>query len=154
MDNKKELIVPAIENGTVIDHIPTNAVYQVIHILGVEKYEDEVLIGNYLESKKYGRKGIVKVKNKHFGKELLGLLALVAPTATVIEIKNFDVVNKFDVTVPDHIDDMIKCMNPSCITNSEKISTRFDVVDKENLKLKCHYCEKFTTKDNIKFITE
>ncbi len=56
--------------------------------------------------------------------------------------------------MPDHIDDMKKCMNPSCITNSEKISTRFDVVDKENLKLKCHYCEKFTTKDNIKFITE
>ncbi len=154
MENKKELVVPAIENGTVIDHIPTNATYQVIHILSLEKYEDEVLIGNYLESKKYGRKGIVKVKNKHFTKEQLGLLALVAPTATVIEIKNFDVVNKFDVTVPDHIDHMIKCVNPSCITNSEKIATRFDVVDKENLKLKCHYCEKFTTKDNIKFITE
>ncbi len=92
MDNKKELIVPAIENGTVIDNIPTNAGYQVIHILGVEKYEDEVLIGNYLESKKYGRKGIVKVKNKHFGKELLCLLALVAPTATVIDFKIFDVV--------------------------------------------------------------
>ncbi len=42
MENKKELVVPAIENGTVIDHIPTNAVYQVIHILGLEKYEDEV----------------------------------------------------------------------------------------------------------------
>ncbi len=154
MENKKELVVPAIENGTVIDHIPTSAVYQVIHILGLEKYEDEVLIGNYLESKKYGRKGIVKVKNKHFTKEQLDLIALVAPTATVIEIKDFDVVNKFDVTVPNHIDHMIKCVNPSCITNSEKIITRFDVVDKENLKLKCHYCEKFTTKDNIKFITE
>ncbi len=107
-----------------------------------------------MESNKYGRKGIVKVKNKHFTKEQLDLIALVAPTATVIEIKDFDVVNKFDVTVPNHIDHMIKCVNPSCITNSEKIITRFDVVDKENLMLKCHYCEKFTTKDNIKFITE
>lgn len=154
MENKKELVVPAIENGTVIDHLPTSATYKVIHILGLEKYEDEVLIGNYLESQKFTRKGIVKVKNKYFTKEQLGLIALVAPTATVIEIKNFDVVNKFNVIVPDHIDNMIKCVNPVCITNSEQIPTRFDVVDKENLKLKCHYCEKVTTKDSIHFIDE
>ncbi|MBR1644662.1 MAG: aspartate carbamoyltransferase regulatory subunit [Bacteroidales bacterium] len=152
MENKKELIVPAIENGTVIDHIPTTAVYQVIHILGLEKYDDEVLIGNYLQSEKYIRKGIVKVKNKHFSDEALSAIALVAPTATVISIKNYEVVKKTQVTIPDHIDNMIKCVNPVCITNHEKIMTRFDVVDKENLKLKCHYCEKFTTKETIRFI--
>ena len=62
METKKELIVPAIENGTVIDHIPTELVYQVIHILGLESYKDEVLIGNYLKSGKLGRKGIIKIK--------------------------------------------------------------------------------------------
>ena len=154
MENKKELVVPAIENGTVIDHIPTSATYQVIHILGLDKYEDHVLIGNYLESHKYTRKGIVKVKNKYFTEAELGIIALVAPTATVIEIRNFEVTKKCHVEIPDHIDNVIKCMNPVCITNSEKIATRFDVVDKENLKLKCHYCEKITDKDNIKFITE
>ena len=60
METKKELVVSAIENGTVIDHIPTEAVYQVIHILGLENYKDEVLIGNHLESGKLGRKGIIK----------------------------------------------------------------------------------------------
>ena len=64
MENKKELVVSAIDNGTVIDHIPTNAVYRVIHILGLENYEDEVLIGYNLESKKLGKKGIIKIKNK------------------------------------------------------------------------------------------
>ena len=142
MENKKELVVPAIENGTVIDHIPTCATYKVIHILGLDKYEDHVLIGNYLESHKYTRKGIIKVKNKYFTPQELGIIALVAPTATVIEIKNFEVVKKCHVEIPDHIDNVIKCMNPVCITNSEKIATRFDVVDKDNLKLKCHYCEK------------
>ena len=68
MESKKELVVSAIENGTVIDHIPTQAVYQVIHILGLEEYKDEVLIGNYLQSNKLGRKGIIKIKNKIFNK--------------------------------------------------------------------------------------
>lgn len=151
MENKKEILVPAIENGTVIDHIPTNATYQVIHLLKLDTYQDQVLIGNYLESKKYTRKGIIKVNNKYFTEEELGMIALVAPTATVIAIKNFEVIKKCPVEIPDRIDKMIKCMNPACITNSENIPTRFDVVDKHNLKLKCHYCEKFTDKETIKF---
>ncbi len=151
MDTKKEMVVPAIQNGTVIDHIPTTAVYQVIHLLGLEKYEDEVLIGNNLSSKKHIRKGIIKVKNRHFSKEEISMIALVAPMATIVNIKNYEVVEKLDAEIPDHIDGIIKCMNPMCITNHEVIPTKFDVVDKENLKLKCHYCEKFTTKEGLHF---
>ena len=81
MDTKKELVVSAIENGTVIDHIPTEAVYRVIRILGLEDYKDEVLIGNYLQSPKLGRKGIIKIKNKHFTKDEVSKVALVAPFA-------------------------------------------------------------------------
>ena len=151
MENKKELVVSAIENGTVIDHIPTNAVYQVIRILGLENYADEVLIGNFLTSEKYGRKGIIKVKNKKFDTNEINKIALVAPFASIITIENYEVVNKIQAEIPDHVDNIIKCMNPKCITNFEQIPTKFDVVDKENLKLKCHYCEKFTTKDTMKF---
>ena len=79
METKKELVVPAIENGTVIDHIPTESVYQVIHILGLENYKDEVIIGNHFQSGKLGRKGIIKIKNKHFTKEEVSKVALVAP---------------------------------------------------------------------------
>ena len=152
MEAKKELVVSAIENGTVIDHIPTDVVYQVIRILGLENYNDEVLIGNYLHSKKFGRKGIVKIKNKFFDKDEVNKIALVAPMASIITIRNYAVVEKIKAEIPDHIDHIIKFMNPKCITNYEQITTRFDVVDKENLKLRCHYCEKFTTKDTMKFI--
>lgn len=151
MDSKKELIVPRIENGTVIDHIPTNVVYQIVHILGLEKYDDEVLIGNYLTSQKFIRKGIVKVKNKYFSDEDLSKIALVAPMASIIVIKNYEVVDKHQAEIPDHINNFVKCMNPRCVTNHEAIPTKFDIIDKENLKLRCHYCEKFVTKDTIRF---
>ena len=89
MENKKEILVSAIENGTVIDHIPTESVYQVIRILGLEKYKDEVLIGNYLNSGKLGKKGIIKIKNKHFSVEEVSKIALVAPFATIIDIADY-----------------------------------------------------------------
>ena len=151
MEKRKELIVSAIENGTVIDHIPADKVFEVIKILGLDDTENPVYFGINLESKKYGRKGIIKIKNKHFTKDDTDKIALVAPYATIIDIQNYDVINKVEAEIPDHINNIIKCMNPKCITNFEQIPTQFDVVDKENLKLKCHYCEKFTTKENIKF---
>lgn len=152
METKKELVVPAIEKGTVIDHIPTESVYQVIHCLGLEDYKDEVLIGTYLQSGKLGRKGIIKIKNKHFTKDEVSKVALVAPSVTVITIDNYQVVEKFATEIPDSINNFIKCSNPKCITNFEDIPTQFEVVEKDPLKLRCHYCEKYTTKDAIRFI--
>ena len=70
--NKRELIVSAIENGTVIDHIPVNTVLMVLNILGLNNYEDEVLIGINLDSKKYGKKGIIKVRSKYFQQHEIG----------------------------------------------------------------------------------
>lgn len=152
MENKKEMVVSAIENGTVIDHIPTESVYQVIRILDLEGYKDEVLIGNYLDSNKLGKKGIIKIKNMHFTKEEVSKIALVAPFATMIDIQDYKVADKYRAEIPDHIENFVRCANPKCITNSEVVPTRFDVVDKENLKLRCHYCEKFTTKETMKFV--
>ena len=121
MENKKEMVVSAIENGTVIDHIPTESVYQVIRILGLEKYKDEVLIGNFLSSGKLGKKGIVKIKNKHFSVEEVSKIALVAPFATIIDIEDYKVVKKFNAEVPDHIENFVRCANPKCITNAEAV---------------------------------
>ena len=152
METKKEMVVSAIENGTVIDHLPTESVYQVIRILGLERYKDEVLIGNYLNSGKLGKKGIIKIKNKHFSKEEVSKIALVAPFATIINIADYKVVRKFNAEIPDHIGSFVRCANPKCITNAEAVPTQFDVVDKEPLKLRCHYCEKFTTPETMKFV--
>ena len=148
----KELKVSAIENGTVIDHIPANAVFQVIRILKLEEFENMILFATNLASKKYGKKGIVKVSNKFFKPEEVNRIALVAPHATMIEIRDFQVANKTIVEIPDQINGIVKCFNPNCITNDEQIAQNFKVIDKEDLRLKCHYCEKITVKNNMTFL--
>jgi aspartate carbamoyltransferase regulatory subunit len=151
-ETRKELKVSAIENGTVIDHIPCNSVFQVIKILNLNEFDNQIFLGTNLESQKYGKKGIIKVSNRFFKADEINKIALVAPTATLIVIKNFSVVEKKNVEIPDGIEKIVKCFNPNCITNNEAVPTKFTVIDKEELKLKCHYCEKITAKDNITFL--
>lgn len=148
----KELKVSAIENGTVIDHIPASALFQVIKMLKLDVFDQMVLFGTNLESKKFGSKGIIKVSNKFFKPEDLNKIALVAPHASIIEIRDFQVVKKTLVEIPDTISAIVKCFNPNCITNIETLNTRFTVVDKESIRLKCHYCEKITVKNNLQFV--
>lgn len=147
----RELKVSAIENGTVIDHIPSSAVFRVIRILGLEDFQNMVLFATNLESKKYGTKGMIKVSNKYFKPEELNKIALVAPHASIIEIHDFQVTKKMQVEIPDQVNGIVKCFNPNCITNVEEISPRFNVVDKEDLRIKCHYCEKITRKNSMEF---
>jgi aspartate carbamoyltransferase regulatory subunit len=148
----KQLVVSAIENGTVIDHIPTKSVFQVIHILNLDQVDNQLLFGTNLDSSKYGKKGIIKVNNKYFKPIEINKIALVAPSATLIVIKDFRVIEKKKVEIPDTIEKVVKCVNPNCITNIEKVSTRFKVIDKAESKLKCSYCEKITDKRNMVFI--
>ncbi len=150
-DSRKELIVSALENGTVIDHIPSKSVFQVIRILGLEKYNDQVLFATNLDSKRHGKKGVIKIKNKYFKIDEINKIALVAPSATLIVIKDFNIIEKKQVEVPDTVENIVKCFNPNCVTNNEAIPTKFTMIDKDELKLLCHYCEKTTAKDNIKF---
>lgn len=149
---KKELSVSAIENGTVIDHINPKSVFQIIRILDLFDLEHPIFLGTNLDSKKYSKKGIIKVSNKFFEKDEVDKIALVAPTATLIVIRDFRVVEKYPVSVPDQVDNIVKCFNPNCITNHEKVATHFTVIDKKELKLKCHYCEKITAEKNMAFL--
>lgn len=149
---RKELKVSAIENGTVIDHIPPESVFQVIHILGLSKVQNQIMVGTYLDSQKFGKKGIIKVSNKYFESEELNKIALVAPSATLIVIKDYTVVYKESVKIPDRVSKILKCINPNCLTNHENIPTKFYIIDKEDLKLQCHYCEKTTKKFEITFV--
>ena len=56
------------------------------------------------------------------------------------------------VEIPDEIVGIAKCVNPKCITNNEAVTTRFEVVSKSEVKLKCHYCEKITNRKNIEIL--
>ena len=64
--NKKERLVAAIENGTVIDHIPANKTFQVSSLLQLETLTTPVTIGYNYPSEKVGQKGIIKVSDKFF----------------------------------------------------------------------------------------
>ena len=151
---RKELIVSAISNGTVIDHIPPESVFQVIRILGLDQTENQVYFGTNLTSKKYGRKGIIKISDTFFPNDVINKIALVAPSATLIEIRDFEVIRKANVSIPEKIEKIAKCVNPNCITNKENVPTRFNVVYDEHgqLKLACHYCEKNTSRVNFVFV--
>jgi aspartate carbamoyltransferase regulatory subunit len=151
-ETRKELKVSAIENGTVIDHIPSKNVFQVIKILGLSDFDDQIFLGTNLDSQKYGKKGIIKVSNRYFKPDEINKIALVAPTATLIVINNFRVVEKKKVEIPHSIEKIVKCFNPNCITNNEAVSTKFTVIEKKALKLRCHYCEKITSGDTMSFL--
>ncbi len=153
MESKRtELKVSAIENGTVIDHIAHGKVLQVVKILGLEDFEDQIYLGANLESKKFGKKGIIKISNHFFEESDINRIALISPSATIIEIKDFVIVKKFNVRVPGLVQGIVKCINPKCITNQQKVETQFEVYTMDNrMRLKCHYCEKFTNQENFDF---
>lgn len=136
---KNEMLVAAIENGTVIDHIPSEKTYQVAQLLKLSELETPVTIGYNFRSKKLGTKGIIKVENKWFTDEEISRLSVVAPNIVLNIIKNFEVIEKKTVTTPDEIRGIVKCNNPKCITNNEPMPTHFHV---QNGILSCHYCEK------------
>lgn len=146
---KKELKVSAINNGTVIDHIPASNLYKVITILNLDKISNAMTYGSNLESKKLGSKAIIKISDKFFEDEEINKIALVAPQAKLNIIKDYQVVEKKVVEVPDKIIGIAKCVNPKCITNFEEVTTKFTVINKETVDLKCHYCEKITDQNHL-----
>jgi len=148
----KQLVVSAIKNGTVIDHVPANVLFNVVSILKLDKLETMLTFGNNLESKKFGKKGIIKLSEIFFKDEDINKIALVAPKAKLNIIRNYEVVEKKVVEVPDEIIGIVKCVNPKCITNNQPVTTRFYIISKEDLKLKCHYCEKITNRQNIEIL--
>ncbi|MDR0332346.1 MAG: aspartate carbamoyltransferase regulatory subunit [Dysgonamonadaceae bacterium] len=146
---RKELQVAALENGTAIDHIPSDKVFDVVSLLQLDRLSNPITIGGNLESKKMGTKGIIKIANKFFEEEEINRIALVAPNVNLNIIRDYEVAEKKDVTLPDTIIDIVKCNNPKCITNNEPMKTRFHVIDKEKVELQCHYCEIKIGKENI-----
>ncbi len=137
--NKKERLVAAIEQGTVIDHIPASKTYQVASLLGLFNFKTPVTIGFNYPSQKVGNKGIIKVSDKFFTDDEISRLSVVAPKVILNIIRDYEVVEKKTVETPDEIRGIVKCNNPKCITNNEPMQTYFHVADGI---LTCHYCEK------------
>ena len=141
----KELVVSALENGTVLDHIPAENVYKALDLLDLKDIESQITIGINLASKIYGKKGIIKIADKFFEDEELNKLALIAPKATVNIIRDFKVVEKKKLETPKEVIGIAKCKNPKCVTNHQPIKTRFTTIaNGEEISLLCHFCEKIS----------
>ena len=136
---KNEMLVAAIKNGTVIDHIPSEKTNHVANLLKLYELETPVTIGYNFRSKKLGKKGIIKVEDKFFTDDEISRLSVVAPKVILNIIHDYEVVEKKTVETPEEIRGIVKCNNPKCITNNEPMLTHFHV---SNGILKCHYCEK------------
>ena len=139
----KELVVSALENGTVLDHIPAENVYKALDLLNLKGIENQITIGINLASKVQGKKGIIKIEDKFFEDDELNKLALIAPEATVNIIRDFKVVEKKKLTMPSEVIGIARCRNPKCVTNHQPIQTRFATIkDGNKISLLCHFCEK------------
>lgn len=148
-EKRTELQVAALCNGTAIDHIPSSQVFKVVSLLGLENLKNRITIGNNLDSKKMGTKGIIKIEDKFFEEEEVNRIALVAPNVVLNIIRDYQVVEKRRISIPGVITDIVKCNNPKCITNNEPMPTRFEVLDDKEVELSCSYCELKIKKGDI-----
>jgi len=115
---------------------------EVIRILGITGREKRVMtIAINVPSKQLKVKDIVKIEGRALNSGEVNKIALVAPRATINIIRNYSVVEKLVVKLPRVIEDVIKCANPMCVSNSnEPVLARFYVEGEDPLLLRCHYC--------------
>ena len=153
MESKKELAVAALKHGTVIDHIPSDAVFKAVRVLGLEDTSHAVTVGMNLDSNRLGKKGIIKVSDIEYDNDTLNRIALIAPSAIVNVIRDYKVVEKHQVSLPDTIVGIVKCTNPKCITNNEPMKTKFDVIERSpDTIIRCRYCNHSVTGGDAKIL--
>ncbi|WP_028110987.1 aspartate carbamoyltransferase regulatory subunit [Ferrimonas futtsuensis] len=141
--SKNKLKVEAIAQGTVIDHIPAGMGVRILKFFQLTDKNERITVGLNLRSGDTYTKDLIKVENTVFTVEQANQLALFASEATINEINDFKVVNKYKVQLPDAISGVLRCPNSNCITCHESVATRFYVTEKHTgTTLKCHYCEK------------
>jgi len=138
-----KLRVTPIGNGTVIDHIPPGQALNVLRILGIDRTtEATISVLMNVSSRRSGKKDIVKVEDRELKEEEVNKISLIAPGATINIIRDQRVVEKYTVDMPDLIVGVVRCPNPSCISNtSEPIKSQILVKSKNPVILRCVYCE-------------
>ncbi len=149
--SRKTLRVSKIKNGTVIDHITGGHALDVIKILGITGRVDGVVtVAINVPSKKLDVKDMVKIEGRELKSEEVDKIALLAPHATINIIRNYKVVEKQRVKLPNIIRGIVKCANPACISNSkEPVQPTFYVESEEPLRLRCHYCGYIMEKQDV-----
>ncbi len=147
----KQIKVTALREGTVIDHLVAGTALKVLTVLGI-KFEGAVTIGLNLDSRKAGRKDIIKIEKREVTPEEVSRIALISPRASFSIIRDYQVVDKFTPTLPEQIENMIRCPNPSCVSTAPWMSTKFTVLRTDPIRVRCHYCERSLRKEEIELL--
>lgn len=146
MLQEKKLLVSAIKNGTVIDHIPAGQALKIIRVLNLAAHQKLVTVGLNLPSKLMGFKDLIKVAERELTPDEANQVAILAPHATINIIKNYQVAKKFKVQIPEKIERLLICPNPKCITNHEPMKSVFEIKTRgKEIITRCQYCEKVFT---------
>ena len=150
---QSELMVRRIREGTVIDHIDEGKGLQVLDALRIDGHDGSLItIALNVPSGKSKKKDIIKVENKFLKDDDTNKIAVIAPKATINIIKNYKLIEKRRVALPNEIDRIFRCSNLDCITNStEHIDSIMDVIDKEGMILKCRYCSRVLDVNQLKY---
>ena len=151
--SESDLIVRRIKDGTVIDHIEAGKGLKVLNALEIDGKDGNVItIALNVPSAKVSKKDIIKVENRFLKDDDTNKLAVIAPKATINIIKDYKLIEKRRVSLPNEIDRIFRCSNPDCITNStEHIESVMDVIDKEGRVLKCRYCARVLDVNKLKY---
>jgi aspartate carbamoyltransferase regulatory subunit len=142
MSDTRQLLVRRIKDGTVIDHIESGKALLVLRTLDITGKQGNVItVALNVPSSKHDKKDIIKVENKFLEKNETNKLALIAPHATINIIKEYRLVEKRKIQLPDSIIGVFKCPNLKCVTNSDEyIKPVINIIDKEKIILRCRYC--------------
>lgn len=139
----KTYVVAALENGTVIDHLPAGSALRIIELLNLTEYQHLLTVGIHLPSESGGTKDLIKVSDWEVPSNKTDQMAILAPTATVNIIRNYEVHEKFQVELPNTIEEIVSCPNPKCISNSDHVKSCFSVQKRpQMISLACRYCRK------------
>lgn len=151
MQTRQELYVRKIKDGSVIDHITPGFALDVLKILGIDGKDGEVVTAAMnVESKRQSSKDIVKIQNRELKPGEVDKIALIAPNATINIIRNYDVASKKVVELPRVIRGILKCDNPSCISNSrEPVERQFTVDQREPIRLRCYFCGHIMEREDV-----
>lgn len=139
---KKEMRVRPIKHGTVIDHITAGQALNVLKILGISGTTTAVVsVAMNVPSGVLERKDIVKIEDRELKEQEVDRVSLIAPDATINIIRDFEVIDKHRVELPEQLEGVMKCDNPNCISNtSEPVISKF-TVNKKPVELRCIYCD-------------
>lgn len=135
------LNIGVLNQGIVIDHIKAGGAMKIYSYLDLENKDVSVAIIKNARSNKMSKKDIIKIEGT-FEELDLDILGALDHQITINIIENGVIIEKKNTTLPDRVNNILKCKNPRCITSVEPgLVHSFQLSDRKNGIYRCIYCE-------------